>query len=388
MKEETLQTLITVRTLLEQVERHCAAGDRYSATSGLIFLQDATELAFLAMLIEQGVDENVSIEKLDFDGMLAALVKVGVKVPKTGTLKAMNKLRVTAKHYAQLMEPQTVQRHLNTAKFAINEVLMKVVGKSLQAVFLTELLPKSLARSHLEKATAYLAGSEFMLALIETRKAFFIEFERSYSIFEFRNGAPRNGLLGLYLLGNKSVYWKQSPEWIEKNVTTPFDYIQIHNETWRVDAMEWGINTQTLNNIRRLTPEVIQLGYEDKWLTRVPTSYVSNCANRENSAICLDLTIEVIRRKCDHTKAVRTASRDKPYDMPIAYVGQPLFQFPKTSSKLLHTLQSDDKCSLDSELSGFESDKIFYKIECTRPDDEIIRGFIEKLDISLDESVV
>ena len=149
--------------------------------------------------------------------------------------------------------------------------------------------------------------------------------------------------------------------------------------------MEWGINTQTLNNIRRLTPEVIQLGYEDKWLTRVPTSYVSNCANRENSSICLDLTIEVIRRKCDHTKAVRTASRDKPYDMPTAYVGQSLFQFPKTGSKLLHTLQCDDKCSLDSELSGFESDKIFYKIECTRPDDEIIRGFIEKLDISLDE---
>jgi hypothetical protein len=51
MKEVTLQTLITVRTLLEQVERHGAAGDRYSATSGLIVLQDATELAFHAMLI-------------------------------------------------------------------------------------------------------------------------------------------------------------------------------------------------------------------------------------------------------------------------------------------------------------------------------------------------
>lgn len=385
MKEVTLQTLITVRTLLEQVERHCAAGDRYSATSGLIVLQDATELAFLAMLIEQGVDENISIEKLDFDATLAALGKVGVKVPKTGTLKAMNKLRVTAKHYAQLMEPQTVQAHLNNAKFAIDEVLMKVVGSSLQGVFLTELLPKSLSRSHLEKSTAHLAGGEYMLALIETRKAFFIEFERSYSIFEFRNGAPRNGLLGLYLLGNKSVYWKQSPEWIEKNVFTPFDYIQIHNETWRVDAMEWGINTQTLNNIRRLTPEVIQLGYEDQWLTRIPTSYESNCANKENAAICLDLTIEVIRRKRDHIKSVVNASQDKPYDMPTAYTDQPLFKTLKNDSEVLYSLQSEDKYSIDAELNGFDPDKAFYEIKVTRPNGQLIRGYIEKLATPLDD---
>lgn len=109
MKETTLQTLITARALLEQAERHCGLGDRYLATAGLIVLQDAVELVFLAVLIEKDVDEVRQIEKMTFDEMIAAIGQLGVKVPKPGTLRAMNKLRVTAKHYGQVMEPLTVQ---------------------------------------------------------------------------------------------------------------------------------------------------------------------------------------------------------------------------------------------------------------------------------------
>ena len=72
MKESTLQTLITARTLFEQAERDCAWGDRYKATAGLIVLQDAVELVFYAALIEKGVDEVTAIEKLDFDQMIRA----------------------------------------------------------------------------------------------------------------------------------------------------------------------------------------------------------------------------------------------------------------------------------------------------------------------------
>lgn len=108
MKETTLQTLITARALLEQAERHCGLGDRYLATAGLIVLQDPVELVVLAVLIEKEVDEVRQIEKLPFDEMISTIAQLGIKVPKSGTLKAMNKLRVTAKHYGQVMEPLTV----------------------------------------------------------------------------------------------------------------------------------------------------------------------------------------------------------------------------------------------------------------------------------------
>ncbi len=65
------------------------------------------------------------------------------------------------------------------------------------------------------------------------------EFERYYCIYRSRNDATTNGLLGLLITGYKAAYWKQNPEWIEKNVGTPFDYVQINHETWRLRAKSW-----------------------------------------------------------------------------------------------------------------------------------------------------
>lgn len=391
MKETTLQTLITARALLEQVEHHCALGDRYMATAGLIVLQDAVELVFLAALIEKGVDEERSIEKFTFDEMISALGQVGVKVPKSGTLKAMNKLRVAAKHYGQVMEPLTVQGHLNVAKHALDSVLNAVVSKPLREVFLTELIGETASRPHLEHAVSCIARGEHFEALLSTRKAFFLEFERDYLIYPFRttavNAPFQGGMMGLISGGRKAHYWTKNIEWITKNVETPFDYLQINHETWRIDAIEWGINTQTLNNIRRLTPEVIQLEKGIEWLVRYPASYLENSANRENAAVCLDLSIEVIRRKYDHIRAARSASMDKPYDTPLAYIGQPLLEQPKTGSAVRHVLEEGDQYVVHEVLNGFDPAKLFYRISCTKTCGKSERGYVErKEEQSLDEN--
>jgi hypothetical protein len=384
MKETTLQTLITARALLEQVEHHCALGDRYMATAGLIVLQDAVELVFLAALIEKGVDEDRSIEKFTFDEMISALGHVGVKVPKSGTLKAMNKLRVAAKHYGQIMEPLTVQGHLNVAKHALDSVLNAVVGKPLREVFLTELIGDTRSRPHLEHAASCLARGEHFEALIATRKAFFLEFEKDYCIYPYRTTAINEsfpgGLMGLISGGWKAYSWTKNAEWIAKNVVTPFDYVQINHEMWRIDAIEWGINTQTLNNIRRLTPEVIQFEQGIEWLVRYPASYLANSATRENAAVCLDLSIEVIRRKHDHVRAARSASEDKPYDTPLAYVGQPLLKRPKTDSAVSHVLEEGDQYVVHQVLNGFDPAKVFYRISCTHSDGKPVLGYIERIE--------
>lgn len=94
MKDAALHVLITARSLLEQATILCSSNERHAATAGLIVLQDATELFFLGALLELGTDEAEKIESFDFDQMMGSLKKSGVTVPKTGTLKAMNKLRV------------------------------------------------------------------------------------------------------------------------------------------------------------------------------------------------------------------------------------------------------------------------------------------------------
>ncbi|UUZ64350.1 hypothetical protein LP417_04265 [Polaromonas sp. P1-6] len=349
------------------------------------------ELVFLAVLIEKELDEERAIEKLTFDEMISAIGLLGIKVPKSGTLKAMNKLRVTAKHYGQVMEPLTVQGHLNAAKVAIDAVLNSAVGKPLREVFLTELVGDTSSRPFLDEAVSALAGRDYARALIATRKAFFLEFERDYCIYGYRN-TPANepfagGLLGLFSGGWKAHYWTHNSEWIRDNVKTPYDYVQINHETWRIDAMEWGINTQTLNNIRRLTPEAVQLERKGDWYVRLPAAYAANSANRENASTYLDLTIEVIRRKYDHIRAARTASEDKPYETPPAYVGQPLFERPTRASKLIRVLAEDDKYVVQELLNGFDAGVIFYRITCTPSSGEPVSGYVERIEEQpLDES--
>ncbi|MFP3588601.1 hypothetical protein SCB29_33965 [Paraburkholderia sp. SIMBA_055] len=385
MKEATLQTLIIARALLEHAERQCGFHDRYLATAGLIVLQDAVELVFLAVLIEKQLDEERAIEKLTFDEMISALVQFGIKVPKSGTLKAMNKLRVTAKHYGQVMEPLTVQGHLNAAKVAIDAVLNSAVGKPLREIFLTEVVGNTISRPFLDEAVSALTAGDYADALIATRKAFFLEFENGYCIYRYRNTAANSaltgGLLGLALhgVGWKAHYWTRNAEWIRDNVKTPFDYIQIDFDTWRIDAMEWGINTQILNNIRRLTPDVIQLEINGKWHIRLPTAYAANSANHQNASSCLDVTIEAIRRKHEHIRAARIASEDKPYETPNAYVGQPLFERPARDSKVIRCLEEGDSYVVKEMLSGFNPDEIFYRITCTSASDEIAWGYVERI---------
>ena len=386
MKDSTLQTLITARALLEEAERHCTQGDRYLATAGLIVLQDAVELVFLAVLIEKDVDEERNVEKMTFDEMIAAIGQLGVKVPKTGTLKAMNKLRVTAKHYRQVMEPLTVRGHLNAAKIVIDVVLRAIVGKPLREIFLTELVGPIFSKTFLDESVSALNEGDYLRSLTATRKAFFLEFESDYCIYQYRDADPSqpNWLRFGWGSGRKADSWKRTAKWIESNVETPYDYVQLNFETWRVDAIEWGINTQMLNNIRRLTPDAVQLERSGEWFVRKPAGYAANSANHENAAHCLDLTIEAIRRKYEHVRAARTVGKDKPFETPSAYVGQPLFEKPAKSSKEMRTLLAGDSYVVEEILNGFDAQETYYRITVTpsggSPLFENISGYVERLE--------
>lgn len=102
------------------------------SSAGLIMLQDALEIVILAMLVERDVDEQKTLESKTFDELMGELKKAGVAVPKSGTLKALNKQRVITKHYGQLAEPLTVQVYAEATEVAIDSIVPQVLGKGLQ----------------------------------------------------------------------------------------------------------------------------------------------------------------------------------------------------------------------------------------------------------------
>jgi hypothetical protein len=96
-------------------------------------------LIFLAVLVERGVDENRSLESRSFDELIGELKATGISVPKSGTLRALNKQRVIAKHDGQLAEPATVENYAGAAQQAIDSVLHQIFQKRLSEIFITEL---------------------------------------------------------------------------------------------------------------------------------------------------------------------------------------------------------------------------------------------------------
>lgn len=306
MKQDTLHSLITGRTVYDSASRLAVSGDRHLCTAGLILLQDALELIFLGLLREVGVDESKNLGSKSFDELVGELRKAGLSVPKSGTLKALNKQRVICKHYGQLAEPSTVHGYLETAESVLAAIVPQVLGKSLNDVFLSDLVSDGEAKELLQSAARSIESGSYLDALTDVRKALYIEIESDYAIHEWKDKdqfKTRFRLAGLFTGGIKAPYWTRNPEWIEKNVSSPLDYIQIDYEKFRIDAMEWGIHTEELHSLRRLTPEVFREKKGAPWHVQYDLDFPPNLANAENASYCLDRAINIVLKKQRHSSA-------------------------------------------------------------------------------------
>ena len=366
MKETTVHSLITAKTLFEKARGLCISEDRYRASAGLVILQDALEIVFYALLIERGVDEKKNIEQLSFDALIGELKKEGIKVPKSGTLKASNKARVLTKHYAQVAEPTTVRNYLQAAQQALEHTVNAVFGKSLTDIYLTDLLDENEAKGFLKQAEKYIAKSQFFDALMEIRKAIFVEFEFDYSVHRWRDyeadESMGNYLTFLWSGGLKAPNWKRNKKWIQENVQDPLDYIQIDYEKWRLDAMEWGINTAELENLRNLTPEAFRADTNSQWCFRHDMDFPTEAATLENAKYCLDRTIAVTLKKQEHKRTSRRRSRDLSFEPPSIYLGDNLYKRASTKSEVVHIISKDFQYNITEIASGFDPTETFYSI--------------------------
>lgn len=369
MKASTLHSLITARTLHDEARRLISAGDRHMSSAGLILLQDALEIVFLAMLVEQDVDEQKALESKSFDELIGELKKSGVTVPKTGTLKALNKQRVITKHYGQLAEPLTVQTYAEAADVALEAIVLTVLGRRYRDIFLSDLMADGEAKGFLSDAAVKLESGDFLEALILVRKALFVEIEIEYCVHKWSDADPneRLGLLSISRGGMKAPYWTRNRDWIDKNVSSPFDYIQIDHEKLRLDAMEWGINTAELANIRSLTPEVFRSDNDKPWQTQYDLQFPPNEATSENARYCLDRTLSVLLRKQQHKTARRWPSRDVGFDPPTIYLDASVFKKARQDSEVVHQISDHYRYRLMAVVSGFDPTERYYTINVHRP---------------------
>lgn len=365
MKPEVLQTLLTAKVLLNKAQELCFAEDKHTASSGLIVLQDALEHIFLSCLIELGVDEKKSIENFSFDQLIGELKAKDVKVTKSGTLKALNKQRVIIKHYGQVSDPSTVANYYEVAQYAVNEILKQVIGKNLQEVSLHELIQKEEVKGYLSEAAVALESGKYFEALVNVRKAVFVEIESDYCIYEWRNSDPNEmlGLLGLVRGGTKALWYMRNKKWISEHVFNPFDYIQLDHDRIRQDLLEWGASTQDFWNIWRLTPEVIRLGKDSDWLLKGELKHIRQGATEENARYCFDRAVTLLSKKQAHHGLSRWLAYTPEHELNVRIKHrEPLFRKASKESEKIAELAENTIYKAHAVVPGLDGSGRFASI--------------------------
>jgi hypothetical protein len=341
------------------------SGNKHSCSAGLILLQDSIELVVLALLVEKGLDEEKNLESKSFDELLGELKKSKVTIPKSGTIKALNKQRVIIKHYGQLAEPASVRNYAEAADILIHSILSEVIGKTLQDILLSDLLPDCEAKTYLQTASELKKQGKYLEGLIEIRKAFFVEYEREYVIHNWADVDEKDTSLGLLMIGKgglKAPYWTRNKQWIEKYVKSPVDYIQIDHEKIRFDALEWGVSTSELENLRRLTPSVIRFEKDGDWKVEYGLEFPPNAANDQNLGYCLDLAINIILKKKEHEQLRKWPGGENSFKPPPIYIGHFVYDKARTDSEVVHKIQQGFRYTINKIVSGFTDGKEFYHI--------------------------
>jgi hypothetical protein len=372
MKQSTLHSLITAKTILDEASPLILSGNIYSSSAGLILLQDSLELVVLSLLCELGVDEKVNLERKSFDELVAELRKTGTPVPKTGTIKAMNKQRVITKHYGQLAQPDTVINYYHATKMMIDSSVKHVLGMPIDEIMLTELLEDGEAKEFLECAIKFKDEGSYLECLIETRKAIYVEYEYEYAIHGWVD-APPGEPMGLSFFGRgglKAPYHTRSKEWIEEHVKTPVDYVQVNHEQIRNDALEWGVNTSTFDNLRRLTPQVFRKNNTSNWCVDYELNFPANEANEANCNYCLDTTINLLLKKKEHVQLRRWPKRDKSSEIPPIYIDHSVYKLARTDSEVVHLVKEGYEYRINKYVSGFSDGEDFLYVTGNLPADD------------------
>ncbi len=366
MKQETPHTLITARALFDKAQELCTVDDKFLASAGLVVLQDAIELVIYSCLIELGADEHKSIESLTFDQLIGELNKLGKPIQKSGTLKALNKQRVIIKHYGQIADPDAVRNYYEAAQLSTNVLLKDIMGKDLQEILLADAIKNNTIKDHITEACTAIESRKYFNALIEIRKAIYIAIEEDYSVFGWKDH-PREKEEGVFEAlskgGRKAPWYTKNKEWIEKNVNDPFDYIQIDHDKLRIDLLEWGVSTQDLWNIWRLTPEVFYDKDSKLWKVNLDLEHFRGAATEQNARYCLDRAVSLLIKKQSHLDLSRQLRYGPEYYFSVRMKeDQPLYSKASTKSLTAHTLRKGMVYRADSIVPGLSEDIDFIKI--------------------------
>lgn len=232
--------------------------------SGVNLLQDAVEAFLLAVADHLVVSLD---EKTPFDKYFVSInEKIAPKeLPFKIRLLTLNRIRVSSKHHGIQPARDECNRLVESVREFFEEVSSSILGVNFSTVSTIDLLDDGEVKTHLLEAKNMLENGKIEDCAIECRKAIYLELERGYDISDFEDGTTK--IFGIAGPFSKAPFYARKPEYIQKYVKNPTDYIVYDHSSLDQELMKYSVDNTAFWNIWRLTPEVYRT--QDKtWIVK------------------------------------------------------------------------------------------------------------------------
>jgi hypothetical protein len=253
------------------------------------------------------------------------------------------------------------------------EVSRTVLGIEFARISLVYLITNEEIRHHLANATDAFLQGRYDECLIETRKAFYREFEKAFDVSSFVNQKAPQWWKGWWC---KAPAFAQNADYVEKNVKEPTDFIVLDHSKIDADLSSRGLSHTTFWNVWRLTPAVFLKAEPNKWVVKHDWRVFAQDGIRERAEYILHATIEL----CLSAQRNREATLSGPYGSWTVKLQSgkiPLYSKADSKSVSQALPENLEEISASSWVEGLDG-RIYWSVTLLEP---LMFGFVSNDDI-------
>lgn len=369
MDIETVRRLTLARHLFELGAASLRSANDMYLFSAVNLFQDSVEAFLIAVAEHIGadVDQNTKFDKY----FIQIDAKIHPKVlPFKTKLIRLNRIRIDSKHYGIQPARDECDRIALTVREFFDEVSNAVLGASFSTISAIDLLGDGETKTVLLEAKKALDTSELEECAICCRKALFLEIERHYDIYAYKDGTPVGLLSGV----TNAPYYAQNKQYIDENVAAPTDFIVYDHSSINEKLLTQGADNTAYWNVWRLTPEVYKTK-DGSWVIKHEFGKLNRNVLADKIDYIFSATLDVVLSIHRTRQATQWADHGS-YYLELAQEIVPIYKKADRGSESKgYTPAGITRINTRYRVEGLNGDGIYWYV--SHFDDDIyLRGFI------------
>jgi len=356
MDLETVRRIALARHLNQLAVSSLRSNNDLHLFAAANLLQDAAEAFLLAVADHVGaaIDQNTKFDK--YFGLINERI-TPKELPFKTKLLRLNRIRVDSKHYGIQPARDECDRLAVSLREFFEEVSQSTLGVVFSTVSAIDLLEDGNSKNAMLEAKAALEAGNHPACSIACRKALYLEIEWRYDVTKFKDG-KQLGLLGGYSV---APFYAQNPEYIQKNVREPTDYVVLDHSKVDQELLKDGVDPTAYWNLWRLTPEVYRTP-DELWVVKEDFKKLNTDFLVDKIEYIFSATVDVVLGLHTARKAVETGGYGR-YFLELNKENVPVFESADKTSKIVATSPPGLlRIDTDYRVPGLQGDALYWHI--------------------------